>query len=245
MNLISKVLFLAMIIALIVVYNECSKKYSPVIYKFTNNQSNNNLNLLIISGVHGNERAGPYTLNDLIKKKYFENKNFKTITIIPIVNIFGYKYNTRYQNDIFNPDINRLFYNETNAPLAKLIIDQVKKSDIILDFHEGYDYYLQDKNSIGSTISTTEDSKVAKDIIKILNESIRDKKKSFTLLRKNCNIKNSLQCFMYTHYPDKLYMLIETTGQNEIQPMDVRYNQIKIILDGILKSEHWVSNKYF
>jgi hypothetical protein len=235
MNIISIVLFLVIIIACVIVYNEYSKKYSPTIYKFINDKSNNNINLLIIAGVHGNERAGPYTLNELIKKKYFENRNFKTITVIPIVNIFGYKYNIRYQNNIFHPDINRSFYNETTDPLAKLIIEHVKNSDIILDFHEGYDYYLQDKNSIGSTISVTKDSKVAQNILEKLNESIHEKNKIFTLLRKNCNIKNSLQCYAYTHYPNKLYMLIETTGQNEIQPMKVRYNQIKIILDGVIR----------
>lgn len=196
---------------------------------------NNGLTLLIISGVHGNERAGPFVFNKLVKSGYFkQNTLFKKIYLIPIANEFGYKHNIRYQNDIFNPDINRNFFQNTNDTIAKFIDSYVQKSDIILDFHEGYDFHLINNTSVGSTIKTNKQNIWVIKILNNLNKIINNPNKKFTLSTSICSIKNTLGCYTHNFYNDKIYILIETTGQNEIQPMNIRERQIMTILSTIL-----------
>lgn len=231
----------------VMMYFILSKKSLPRVYEYNNNtnNANNYISLLIISGVHGNERAGPYLLNKLIKSNYFEQiiknahlkKIIKKIYVIPIVNKFGYKYNLRYQNDLFYPDINRNFYKSKDGPrdpIAKFIDNYIKKSDIIIDFHEAYDFHLINNRSIGSTIKTNNQSSLIFNILSNLNSLIHDPNKKFSLLtNSSCDIECTLGCYVYKYYPNKIYILIETTGQNEIQPIYIREKQIMIVLDTI------------
>jgi predicted deacylase len=233
MNYINLLLYLLCFAIIVYLYPIVSKKEIPKVYEFINNKNNNGLNLLIVSGTHGNEKSGPYTLQKLINNNYFNNKKFKKITIIPIVNKFGHKYNIRYQNDIFHPDINRTFYLNTNDPIANFIIQHAKEADIIIDFLEGYDYYSNNKKSIGSTITTSKKYNMIVNTIKKLNDKIKNPYKKFINLINKCNIKNTLCCYFSKYYPNKITILVEITGQNETQPMNIRYEQIKQILDEI------------
>lgn len=247
-------LIIMLIFIAIMIYFILFKRSLPKVYEYNNDNihnthnthnANNYISLLIISGVHGNERAGPYTLNKLIKSNYFEQiikninlkKFIKKIYVIPIVNEFGYKYNLRYQNDLFNPDINRNFYKNVAGPkdlIAKFIDNYIKKSDIIIDFHEGHDFHLINNKSIGSTIKTNNQSLLIFNILNNLNSLIYNPDKKFILLTTSpCDIDHTLGCYIYKYYPNKNYILIETTGQNEIQPIYIREKQIMIILDTI------------
>lgn len=190
--------------------------------------------VLIVSGVHGNERAGPIYLTQLINTGYFRPNKGKLI-IAPIVNKWGFDNNTRYKRGIINTDINRNFteYGGKDS-YSNEMIELAKEANIILDFHEGWGYHLKDSNSVGSTLSPTKElmsdaNKIANDI----NNTIAIPYKKFIVRdRDSCDLTGTFAC--YCDMNNKAYMLIETSGQNDIEPLEVRANQIKIIIDNIV-----------
>lgn len=209
------------------------------------------LKVCLIAGVHGNEPAGVVALSNLLESDYFDRQDV-FVRVIPCVNEFGYKYNIRWCMNIFNPDINRAFSSDNNELATNLLklIDEYD-FDLILDFHEGWGYHLIQEESVGSTISPNSNGlnlcskplvsnrspetsgfglNLGKKLIENLNKSITDKEKKFTLLENTeCEIDSALSCKL----KNRNYILVETTGQNDIQPLETRCKQIKTILDTV------------
>jgi hypothetical protein len=203
--------------------------------KYYDFNTNSKIKICFIAGVHGNEPAGSITLNELIKEKYFENKNI-FIRIIPIVNKFGYNFNIRYQNNPFYPDINRNF--SENGPVeknSKELYNLTKDMDIVIDFHEGWGFYKINPESVGSTITVTPKLKyLGQKIINNINKNIVNLDYKFILRNDICEINTTLGC--YLNNKNKNYILVETTGQNNIQPLYLRKNQIKNIIQTIINN---------
>lgn len=192
-------------------------------------------NILLLGGTHGNEPAGRYVL--LILQKLL-NRGIHTlksgkITIIHNVNPCGYYFNNRYYNSVVgNIDINRLY--GKNFPINNKIEKLVKLNDIILDFHEGWGYIRQNTKSVGSSITCSKiPIKYQNDIIKKINSSITEDYKLWNINTQKSEIMHSLRDFAIDN--KKAYMLIETSGQNNIQPLDVRVSQNITIITYILK----------
>ena len=121
-----------------------------------------------------------------------------------------------------------------NFPINKKIENLVTNNDIILDFHEGWGFINRDKNSIGSSITCSRiPLHYQKDIIKKINNGIQEPYKKWSINMRKMNIVNSLRDF--TLKQGKSYMLIETSGQNNIQPLHIRVSQNITILTYILK----------
>lgn len=188
----------------------------------------------IQGSVHGNEPAGTHACLELLKNKIKFKKG--TIIIFPRPNPFGLFFNTRYQFN-FNADINRNFINNGKCFVSKKIIEIVKISDFIVDSHEGYGYYNEDNDSIGSSLSPTTDlsEELSNNIVDGLNKNIKETKKKFSVNYRfeTCDIKSSLRCFC--DKLDKDYILIETTGQRNIQPLDLRVKQMIFIMNKVIK----------
>lgn len=137
----------------------------------------------------------------------------------------------------------------TNNKIAKKIIDFANSSDFIIDFHEGWGYHRQNPQSIGSTLTTT-NTELSQNlsflIVQKLNKTIKDEYKKFKVLTnntskikedpyiygKNDHIKGTL--LYYETIMNKNYILVETTGQNNIQPLKIRTQQVDFIIDNIL-----------
>ena len=127
---------------------------------------------------------------------------------------------------------------ETNK-INKQIIEIINSNqiDFVLDFHEGYDFHNSNSNSFGSTISYTSDKtgkakKYGENIVEKINETIIDEKKKFTLLDPNYKpIKGTL--LEYLSGLNISGLLIETSGQNNIQPLQKRLEQIDLIFNWI------------
>lgn len=200
-------------------------------------KNNNKLKIGILGGVHGNEPAGCVALTNLIESKYFENLAKRMdFVIIPCANPYGLKHNKRHQPDLLNPDLNRNFGSEDgDCPASKEILKCFKDCDLVLDFHEGWGFHKKTNDSIGSSINPTEtklSQMLAKNAVETLNSGIVDPLKQFTLiLDDSCDIPTTLRC--HFNKKGRNYILIETTGQDNIQPIEIRTNQIKIILDSI------------
>lgn len=135
------------------------------LFVVTNSPSNTtaNFNLCIFSGVHGDEPAGVEAslrfMSELTRESSYSNLN---ISIIPVVNPWGWVHNIRRNGDI--KDVNRSFINKPTQEsilLKKFLVQQ--SCSMVVDLHEdrfNKSFYLL---SYGDKhLSNTE--KVAKDI---------------------------------------------------------------------------------
>ena len=246
-KIISFLFIVLFIIYLIYVGRNCTE---TKIYTLDSNKPGPTI--LIVAGTHGNEPAASYYFTNLIKSKYIP-KSGKMI-IIPRVNDCALKINCRSVPLI--GDINRKYYIDNNVNsginrvngetikvngeinrINKQIIDIINSNniDFVLDFHEGYDFHKINKKSLGSTITYTFDKTgKSKDygeiIVKKLNETITDDKKKFTLLDPTYKpIKGTLLSLLSELKISGI--LIETSGQNNIQPLQKRLEQIDLIFN--------------
>ena len=194
------------------------------------------INVLLLAGTHGNEPAGSHTLlrlQNLILKGTYKIKSGK-LTIVHNINPCGYYFDNRYYSVIGKKiDINRMY--KKGFIINKQIEKLIPNHNLILDFHEGWGYIGKNEGSIGSSITT-------------LNIPFRHEYNILTLLNKNINIvekkwlKNDIKLEVSNSLRElamknkKSYMLIETSGQNNIQPLHVRMKQNNIILNYILKA---------
>lgn len=195
--------------------------------------------ICFIAGTHGNEPAGTNALMRLITT--FHNTLKKgTIRIIPAVNVWGLLNSNRYTSKLGvlteNSDINRNYTGEGTEILSKTILNLIKNADMVVDFHEGWGYHKCQPSSIGSTINPTSNinaESIAKLAVKKINKNMNLKGcKEFSCLHNSCEISSTLSCNMETN--NKPYILVETTGQNNIQPMETRIKQINIIIKTVL-----------
>jgi len=255
---IKHILLLSVIFVLIImtymIYKICDSTDSLEYYIYDSKKSGSTI--VIIGGTHGNEPIGSIAIKNLIKKL-----NDKTITLkrgklilIPSVNYCALRLNMRMIPGI--GDINRKYpknleinNNDTGCPINNKIIELIKDADFILDFHEGWGFHRKTKRSMGSTITPTE-TPISNEISNILYENINkiiteDYKKFKIFVNDNRSIDNvnkysqindikgSLR--YYANINRKNYVLIEITGQNNVQPIEVREKQADLIINNVLK----------
>jgi hypothetical protein len=252
-------IIIILIISLIIFYfiytsRDLNKICDNLEYYSYGSSTPDNKTILILGGIHGNEPAGSYAIMKLMddintNKKTTKNK----LILIPYVNYCALQLNVRYILGI--GDLNRKFpinknYNEDNLhPIIKKLLLFIKEADVVIDFHEGWGFYKDNNSSIGSTITpsnTNNSINYANELYEIINKDIPDSKKKFTILvdddnlintdknkyGKNYYIKQTL--IYYINLIEKDYLLIETSGQNNIQGLDVRINQFTQIIDYII-----------
>lgn len=222
-------LFFLFLFILIIVNSKCNELHFQLLPS-----PNPGPTLAIVSGTHGNEPVGTETFKTWLPP-YPKNG---TIIIIPNANQCGLKLNTRIQPNLLHPDLNRNYSPKPKYQKSKKILSILTNADFILDFHEAWGFYHQTKNnkyslkSLGSTLSPTPHQpapEIASILTKTLNLEITDPIKKFTTLpNRSCEIPGTLAC--WANHNKKPYILIETSGQNNIQPMDIRILQIQKII---------------
>lgn len=195
-------------------------------------------NILVIAGTHGNEPSGRVTVEKWLKEYKSYSKRKGKIYVIPRANKSGSQLCVRYMfHNLMHPDLNRNYTDFGTEPVSQMIVSLIKNKniDFILDFHEGWGFHKQNQKSIGSTLSSTTpfSAELADQIISLLNEDIPDENKHFVINKKTDHLL-TLRNFAKRHGIH--YLLVETTGQNNIQPLDVRNRQSRKILDHVLCS---------
>jgi len=224
------ILFIIIYLIGIILFFGCSRFN---IYEIKNSKPGPNV--LLIGGTHGDEPASLSSL--LIFKNLLKNNkiklNYGKLSIIYNVNNCGYYFNNRHYSVIGKKiDLNRKY--DTGFPINKNIEKIVKNNDLIIDFHEGWGYLSGNKGSIGSSITINNYSiKVIKNLIKKLNRNISNRNKKWKLNTDYKLIKNSLRDFC----KNKHYILVETSGKNNIQPLHIRVNQNLQIINHILDKQ--------
>ena len=213
----------------------------------------------MLGGTHGNEPSGYHAL---IKFKNQLDKDINMIKrgkiiIIPAVNYYALKLGIRYL-PLFG-DINRKYpqnihnIKKSDSNIINKIIKLSNEADFILDFHEGWGYNRLHKKSMGSTITPTDTDKsheLAKIMLDSVNKTIEHPDKKFIILADPEIIKNKLNYSNYDYsksidikgslrYYQKIlnkdYILIETTGQYNIQPLNLRIEQCDIFIQKTLE----------
>ena len=235
-NIILFLIILILIIIVIIIYynrtinNICYKE--PEYFVYTGKE--NGPTVLIIGATHGNEPAGYYGIKEYMNKLNKQEITLKKgkIIFVPVVNYCGLQLNRRNHNTV--GDINRLYVeSENNNIINNLIINFVNTSDFIIDFHEGYSYANKSDETLGSTITPSEtvmSEEIANLVVNNLNKIINIEYKKFKI-NKNKKIKNTLR-----DYAKKLnYILVETTGQNNIQPLNIRVEQCINIINTVIE----------
>ena len=196
--------------------------------------------ILIVGATHGNEPAGYYGIKEYMNKLNRQEITLKKgkIIFIPSVNYCGLKLNNRNHNTV--GDINRLYKDNENNIINKLIINFSKTSDFIIDFHEGYDYANKSDNTLGSTITPAETEKsleIANKVVNNLNKIIDIDYKKFKV-NHNKKIKGTLRD--YTDFIKLNYILVETTGQGNVQPLNIRSEQCINIITTVLENYNMI-----
>jgi hypothetical protein len=231
--MINIIIFIFIILLIIIYYtsiinNICFKEPEYFIYKGKEEGST----ILIIGATHGNEPSGYFAIKEYMAKLNSQELFLKRgkIIFIPVVNYCGLQLNRRNHNTV--GDINRLYDITNKNIINKLIVDFSNTSDFIIDFHEGYEYANNSFNSLGSTITPSETilaETVANKVVENINKNIDIDYKKFKI-NKDKNIMGSLR-----DYSIKLnYLLVETTGQNNIQPIEIRVNQCINVINTVL-----------
>jgi len=197
--------------------------------------------ILIIGSVHGNEPAGGVAVSQLSDKiKKMGGIKCGKLVLISCPNKLGTALNSRWLcHRIFNCDLNRNFpriQGETPCePISLKIAEYVKEADFVLDLHEGWGW-ANHSQSLGSGLypgETPECIQLAGEIRDSLNNRIADLSKKWVMAENNHPEFKSLRsycCLLGIHY-----ILVETTGQNDIQPLRLRVEQHLYIMNFILK----------
>jgi len=210
-------------------------------YTFTTNK--NALTIGFLGGVHGNEPSGAHELQHLIDTGYFRHAALTSntnIKVIPRANDFGLRYNSRYRylphmwNDA---DLNRVFHK--NDAMGNDIKEFFKDCYLVVDFHEGWGWNLINPNSLGSTITPSHRhirpmcQRIADSLNydPTSNEAIMsDNRKKFTVgYTPPCDIKGTFSCHRWNS--NELHILVEISGQNDIQPIHIRRRQVKKVVE--------------
>jgi predicted deacylase len=195
--------------------------------------------VLIVGSTHGNEPAGTVTIENIISKNYFNLKKGKLL-LVPRPNKIGYLCNMRYMpHRIINCDLNRNYPKELGElpkdPISSKICKLADNSDFIIDLHEGWGFHRIQPNSLGSGIypgDTHNSITLSYQIVKQINTKINDPNKKFVVGLNSHPELTSLRSYCNMVYRD--YILVETTGQNDIQPIQIRTNQMLTLIDCVL-----------
>ena len=221
------ILALIIIIILIIYYkstinNICYKE--PEYFEYIGKEKGPTI--LIIGATHGNEPAGYYGIKEYMNKLNKQELILKKgkIIFIPSVNYCGLQLNIRNHNTV--GDINRLYRDmENNNIINKLIINFSKISDFIIDFHETSNYANKSDKILGSTITPVETEtslQVANIVVNNINKVITTNYKKFKV-NHNKKIKGSLR--EYADINKFNYILVEITGMNNVQSINIRVKQ--------------------
>ena len=209
------------------------------IYKFGTGE---HPKIVLIGNVHGNEPCGGISLEQMLNDPIYVQKLNQfpgQLIVIPQPNPWGTKLNKREGYDpVFGEiDINRTYTcNDTCPIITNIIKSQVQDADLVVEFHEAYDFHKINKSSLGSCIIPTSNidvNKLSDIIIDNLNYTISDPKKKFMrLIRNSCEISTTLAC--YCENNNIPYILVEITGQLNKQPLEKRVEQANIIRDTVI-----------
>lgn len=209
--------------------------YTPIVYQFTGKDVTPTLTL--IAGTHGNEPAGSVFLSKFIQTPpSFDGR----LVVIPTVNQCGLWLNTREVPvaDGSDWDLNRQYpYNGQKANPKNMILRYlhlINASELVVDFHEGWGYHTINTQSKGSGIYSNgfgQSHSIAAQMIKQVNHNIVNKDHYFVTETLKA-VPGSLR--FYCTERKIPYILVETSGKNDVEPLKTRLMKLGVIVQTLL-----------
>jgi predicted deacylase len=190
----------------------------------------------LVAGTHGNEPAGTHALSMMIAQGMMQ-PSAGHLRVIPIVNAWGINHNYRYKSYL-GGDLNRQYdLNGANDWISKQVLALTTGADLVVDFHEGWGYHQCQPSSVGSSLSPSTFAPahtLAAACVAAINTQLglAGCKTFMVLQNESCKIPTTLGCYMQKN--NRAYILVETTGQNDIQPLAVRMQEVQIIVQTVL-----------
>lgn len=195
----------------------------------------------ILTGVHGNEPAGAHTLQTLVESGYFAKIKRGSVRILHRANPIGLRFGIRGR--ILRGDLNRVFETPLTDIDGLTIAKFFSPCTLIIDFHEGWGFHQIQPDSLGSTVmaNSTESQIVAQQLVHDLNTTPQmqrsDPRKLFLTLpyQMACDIPTTYSCYLRNLPAPKHHILVETSGQNDVQPLQIRQFQITTLINSLLR----------
>jgi predicted deacylase len=233
------ILVVILLLVIFLVYQSACNNIET--YIFTSNTDGPTV--LLIGGTHGNEPAGSVALLELVSNLELTGIKSGKLIIVPQVNKCGLSLGIRFQPQNLltlgltgSIDLNRSYSEESpGCPIATQLNSVVSKADWVMDLHEGWGYHKENPMSMGSGVyygKTEESEKVAEEITDNLNKEIPYPNKQFVCKRWE-EQPGTLRSLCDTKGVN--YILVETTGQGNVQPLDVRSEQHLKLVTELLK----------
>jgi predicted deacylase len=228
--------------------NHCSE-----IETFTFTSDKDGPSILLVGGTHGNEPAGAVALETLIHMFASDQIALQrgSITLIPRMNKCGLNLGVRWLPHqlltLQHIDLNRNYPKtpgeEAGCAVSKQVTQLADTHDLVIDLHEGWGYAQINKHSMGSGVYSANlplSQTLADVMTTSVNKTISDEmpKKKFIHQRNYADIPGTLR--WHCNGTNKEYILIETSGQNNLQPLPVRVNQDIVMIMSVLQSLHMV-----
>ena len=200
--------------------------------------------VLVIGGTHGNEPAGAVAAFQLHKVLLQRSIQRGRVIIIPDANKWGLRMNIRYLPAellsfglLGKIDLNRSYSHrgeESRTTIALQIEELALESDWVIDLHEGYDFHQLNPQSMGSGIypgKTMLSKQMTHPLLDAVNQIIQIPEYQF-ITKEWPDENGTLR--MFCDEQDIHYTLVETSGQDNIQPIPVRVQQHLVILRELL-----------
>ena len=200
--------------------------------------------VLVIGGTHGNEPAGAVAAFQLHKVLLQRSIQRGRVIIIPDANKWGLRMNIRYLPAellsfglLGKIDLNRSYSHrgeESRTRISYQVEELVLESDWVIDLHEGYDFHQLNPQSMGSGIypgKTMLSKQMTHPLLDAVNQIIQVPEYQF--ISKEWPDENGT-LRMFCDEQDIHYTLVETSGQDNIQPIPVRVQQHLVILRELL-----------
>lgn len=217
-----KIYYVAILLVLIFIYH--SREEMPHVYFFGDP---NDVLITVLAGTHGNERA-PSLFLDCIENH--PKPDWLQLAVVPIVNRRAFAEHTRYT--VNQRDINRTWPDgEINRYLRPL----VDRSALVIDFHEAWGFNKCNGASLGQTVYT--------------NDTRLRPVLDATIARLNRHARGCLAWQRIDSLPaargtlddyctrnDISYILVELAGQRDVVPLDVRFQEMRIIMSSLLST---------
>ena len=245
------------IVVLIIIFTIMYWLLKPICTKLTTYKFDSGRpgpHILLVGTSHGNEPAasvGFQKLADMFSSGDLSLAKGK-LTIIPCLNPCGKKMHIRWlPHQLFllhSIDLNRNYAksldDEGSCTISRKIERLSHDVDLIIDGHEGYDFVKINPKSMGSAVYAGKhplSQSLVPNMVSDLNKTITSKPKGVNKKRLDkmkvedfqfishieTDLPGTLRWYSDNH--DIPYVLIETTGLNDIQPLDVRSNQHLIL----------------
>ena len=212
---------------------------SPAVYVHDSNTPGPQV--LVVGGTHGNEPAGAVAALALHRNLRIKRGR---VIIIPNANKWGLRAKIRYLPAelmsfglLGKIDLNRSYAHrgeESKTDIASRIQTLARDSDWVIDLHEGYDFHQLNPNSMGSGIypgKTQQSKQMTLPLLDAVNQIITIPEHQF--ITKDWPDENGT-LRMFCDERDIHYTLVETSGQDNIQPLEVRVQQHLAILNELL-----------